>query len=60
MEIRTLNLMTLPELETVVSDCEKSLVDLRPYNGTAPGAKAIAETRDRMEKAQAEIEGRNR
>ena len=54
----TYNLRTDAELEQILAGCRDSLEELAPYNGTAPGAAAIAETRRQMELVQAEIDRR--
>jgi hypothetical protein len=55
----SLNLLTVEELQVVIADEEKSLEELRPYNGTAPGADAISKARGRRDAAQAELDRRN-
>jgi hypothetical protein len=54
----TYNLRTDEELAQILAGCHESLAELAPYNGTAPGAAAIAETRHQMELVQAEIDRR--
>lgn len=54
----TYNLRTDEELRQILAGCHDSLEELAPYNGTAPGAAAIAETRRQMELVQTEIDRR--
>lgn len=50
---------TTEELHQLLEGDRQSLIELRPYNGTAPGARAIAETRDHMERVERELARRN-
>jgi hypothetical protein len=43
------------ELQQLLAGDRKSLQELAPYNGTAPGARAIASTRHHMEMVEREI-----
>lgn len=56
--LRSLGAMSIEELYMLLEGDRQSLVELRPYNGTVPGATAIAETRRHMEMVQREIERR--
>lgn len=51
----TLNMLTVAELELRIADEERSLAELAPYNGTAPGADAISKSRARRDAARAEL-----
>lgn len=57
--IRSIPCMTTEELHLLLEGDRQSLVELRPYNGTAPGARAIADTRRHMELVQNELDRRN-
>lgn len=58
MPLYSLNMMTVEELQTALSDERKSLRDLAPYNGTVPGATAIAAGRNRVEAIETELRSR--
>jgi len=51
----SLNLMTDEELQTRLSDIQKSMDELAPYNGTAPGAAAIAKLWNERDAVKHEI-----
>src|SRR5690242_12886185 len=52
--LRSIAAMTDEELVLLLEGDKKSLVELRPYNGTAQGAQAIANVRKHMEKVRNE------
>lgn len=50
--------MTIEELEQQRSYLAQQLRELAPYNGTVPGARAIADTRTRLEGVERELKRR--
>lgn len=53
--LKSIPCMTTEELHQLLAGDQKSLDELAPYNGTAPGARAISEVRRHMELVQREL-----
>lgn len=53
--ITSLNLKPVQEIYRMLADERKSLKELAPYNGTAPGARAIATCREHIEVLEREL-----
>jgi hypothetical protein len=58
MTIRSIPAHNDQELWLLLDGDNLSLRELAPYNGTVPGARAIAECRAHRDKVQAEIDRR--
>lgn len=56
--LRSIPCLTTEELHALLEGDRQSLQELARYNGTAPGARAIADTRRHMELVQRELDRR--
>ena len=53
--VKSIPCHTDEELALLLEGDRRSMTELAPYNGTVPGARAISQTRDHMERVEREI-----